>query len=127
MRSDLIRGDSLWDVGSTNDQGHVDIFFVSTFLPGWQPVLANMIPVIARIDDISVIQYAVLFKKAEDVINKLVDCLKCPKAGTIELVVILNLYTRLLGQLADPADSAGLDICELMRSDSNGMSSPCLD
>lgn len=90
-------------------------------------MLANMVPVIARIDDISVIQYAMLFKKAEDVINKLVDRLKCPKAGTIELVIILNLYTGLLGQLADPADSASLETCELMRSDSNEMSSPCLD
>lgn len=35
MRSDLIRGDSLWDVGTTNDQWHVDIFFVSTFFPRW--------------------------------------------------------------------------------------------
>ena len=77
-------------------------------------MLADMVAVITRIDHISVVQYAILFQKAENVIDKLVNCLKCPETRTIELIVILNLWTGLLGQSTYPADSAGLDIRELM-------------
>lgn len=46
----------LWYVWSTKIERHVDIFLESASFPGLKPVLANVIPIVGREDDVCVVQ-----------------------------------------------------------------------
>ena len=44
------------DLGTTDDQGDVDVFFEHAFLSGSHAMLADVIPIVGAVDDVRVVQ-----------------------------------------------------------------------
>lgn len=96
------------DSGATNEQGDSDVLFKTACLARWESVLADVEPVVRGIYNVGVIQLVAFFQTLNEVIHQLVDSLQGTQARSVEVVVVIDHALVLLGQIANPADAAGL-------------------
>jgi hypothetical protein len=93
---------------TADDEGNVDVFFEAAFLPRLESVLADMVAVVGRVDDVGVIQDAVFVKAGYDTVNNLVHGLKGTQAVTVKVVVELDIGLVLAREGVNPVDTAWL-------------------
>jgi hypothetical protein len=83
-------------VWTAHNQWDIDIFFVSTFLAGLQTVLADVISVIAGVEDIGILKDTMLNQSGDDTINNLIDGLKGSQTITVKAIIEVNVRLVLL-------------------------------
>jgi hypothetical protein len=76
VRSDSIGGNISGDARTTYNQRHIDIFFEAAFLSRLEAVLSNVVPIVGRIYDVSVVKHTTLFQTRNNTIHDLVDSLQ---------------------------------------------------
>lgn len=82
--------------GTTDRERDVDIFFVATGLAGLQSVLPNVESIVAAVDYVRVVEYAVVFYPSDQTIDQFVDCLQGSETLAIEMIIIVNIGLVLL-------------------------------
>lgn len=84
------------------------VLFKSAFLARLQSVLANVVAVIGRVEDIGFVENAVLGEPADHAVDDLVDCLQSAETIAVEFVVEVDVGLVLFRKAADPGDSMRL-------------------
>ena len=93
---------------TADDEGNVDVFFEAAFLPRLESVLADMVAVVGRVDDVGVVQDAVFVEAGYDTVNNLVHGLEGTQAVTVKVIVELDVGLILAREGVNPADTAWL-------------------
>lgn len=93
---------------TADDEGNVDVFFEAAFLARLESVLADMVAVVGRVDDVGVIQDAVFVEAGYDTVNNLVHGLEGTQAVTVEVVVELDVGLVLAREGVNPVDTTWL-------------------
>ena len=91
MRRDLISDRASGDVWAADDKWDVDVLFVATFLPRRQPMLPDMIAVIAGVEHVGILQDVIVVKKLENIVNEFVNRLKSTEPRAVEFIVVFDL------------------------------------
>ena len=60
-------------------------------------MLPDMITIIASVEHVGVVQDAVVIKKPEDIVNKLINRLKSTKPRAVKFIIVFDLSVTLPG------------------------------
>ena len=77
--------------GPTDDKRHVDVLLVAAYLPRLHSVLANVVGVVAGIDEIRILEDAIVLKTSDESVDQFVDCLQRAQTLTVEVVVVVYI------------------------------------
>lgn len=116
MSCDSFRDASLWNSRTTDNQRNVDVRLITTFFSGLQPVLANMVSVVSRVEDVGIVQQAVLFELVDQSINKLVNSLERTKTTSVVLIVVFHILITQLRLATNPVSAGRLVRVEILRA-----------
>lgn len=95
---------------TSNEQRHLDIFFISASFSRRQSVLANVEAIVRCVDNVCVVTLTTLLETPDKRIHQLVNCLKNAQTGPIKVVIVFDDRSVLLRQFPDPVRSAGLRV-----------------
>jgi hypothetical protein len=84
----------------------VHISVKAALLAGMHPVLTDMIPVIRRVEYISVVQLSGRIENLDHLLHHLVHGLEGSESGTLELVIVLNDGVIQSRKILDPAHAS---------------------
>lgn len=96
MGCNLVRRRATWNSGTTDYQWNIYILFVTALLSGWQSMLPNMIPVVASVDQVCVVQDTIILETFNDYFDKLINGLKSAESRAVEFIVVFDLSLILL-------------------------------
>lgn len=73
MRSHEINNSSSLDPGAADVKGDINIFLEGAGFARLHPVLADVEPVVGRVDDVGVVEQVLFVEVSDDVLDELVD------------------------------------------------------
>ena len=103
MRRHNFRCLALWNSRSANYQWNVNVFFEAASLSWLQTVLADVKPIVRRINNVCVLKNPQILKFLENSVNHFVDSLERSKTVAINFVIVVNFGLILLRELCNPA------------------------
>ena len=96
------------DLGSADDKWNVNVLFEAALLARLKSMLANVIAVIAGINDVCIVEDAVSLKTRDNSVYEFVQSLERSKACTVEMVVEINVCGVLSFKAAYPTNTTWL-------------------
>lgn len=90
MSARNLGGDTSWDTRFPDYQGEVGILGVEESFAGWNLMIANMVPVVCREDELGVLYDSLVFKKSDDILHHLINALQGANA-LAESVICVGL------------------------------------
>ena len=107
---------ALGDAGPADDEGHADVGLEAAHLARVQAVLADVEAVVRGVEDVGVVEQALVLEALDHLADELVDGHEGAQAQPLVLVVVLENGGVELGQVGDPVDAAGLVRVEVLRA-----------
>lgn len=92
----------LCDSGAADDEGDVCVFLIGGLLAGVHTMGSQMVAVIGGVDNVSVVELAVVFEAFDDSLDELVGCLEGLETGAVFGVEGRNLSVGQARESTDP-------------------------
>lgn len=108
MGSHDIADHSFRNTRPSDDEWYMDVFLEPTDFPRLKSMLANMEAIVARIEDVGIVEEIVLREATEKLVDHFVHRLKCPQAVSIKQVIVIDVGLVLFRQMRDPCNTTGL-------------------
>lgn len=96
MRSDHIAYLPFGYPWSADNKRHVNIFLESALFARLEPMLADVVAIVAGVEDICVVKDSSLVKACNDLLDNLVHCLESLETLAIEFIVEVDVFFTLL-------------------------------
>jgi hypothetical protein len=97
VRRDELRSEILGHTGPSDDKWDVDVLLETAFLAWLQPMLSDVVSVVRRVEDVSIVQDTIGLETGEDAIDQLINSLEGSQTVAEELIVVLDVLLGLLG------------------------------
>jgi len=95
----------LRDSWSTDDEWNIDIFFECTLFAWLHAVMANVVSIVAGIENIGLVEYSIGFQTLHNAFDYLVNSLKSPKTIAEKMVIVRDVLFALTWQILNPRHS----------------------
>jgi hypothetical protein len=107
---------SLGHAGSPNDERDVDVLFETALFAWLKSMLANVISIVAREDEVCVFQNPVLLQARDYFVDNLIHTLEDAESISVEMVVGIDVFLALSLQTSDPIRARRLLRVEVLRA-----------
>lgn len=97
MRSDGIGYESFGHARTAHNERNVNVFLETAFLSGLETMLTDVITVVARVENVSVVNDASLVEARNYTLNDIVDCLQSAETVSIEMIIEIDISSTCRG------------------------------